>query len=74
MDASDKAEVHMQMDENAKHKYGSSTNAMRSASISIPMHSLDSSNMVNNFLGHSGSLHSERKISYMQMSGPLYNS
>lgn len=72
MDASDKTEVHMQMDKSAKPKFRSSSNAMRSASISIPMHSLNSSDVENNFLRHSGPLHSEGNIAYKQMSGPLY--
>lgn len=62
----------MQMDKSAKPKFRSSSNALRSASISIPMHSLSSSDMEDNFLRHSGPLHSERNIAYMQTSGPLY--
>ncbi|WOG96814.1 hypothetical protein DCAR_0416151 [Daucus carota subsp. sativus] len=78
MDASEKDEVpmlsstYMQMDENEKHQFTRSTTRMRSASISIPMPSLDSSDKANTFIGHTGPLRSERKIPYIQMSGPLY--
>ncbi|XP_074335092.1 putative cyclic nucleotide-gated ion channel 20, chloroplastic isoform X1 [Apium graveolens] len=72
MNVSDEAEVHMQMDKSAKPKFRSSSTSMRSASISIPMHSLSSSDVESHFLGHSGPLHSERNISYMQMSDPVY--
>lgn len=78
MDASEKDEVpmlssrYMQMDENEKPQFRRSTTRMRSASISIPMPSLDPSDKVNTFIGHTGPLRSEKKIPYIQMSGPLY--
>lgn len=78
MDASEKDEVpmlssrYMQMDEDDKPQFRRSTTRMRSASISIPMPSLDSSDKVNTFIGHTGPLRSERKVPYIQMSGPLY--
>lgn len=75
MDASEKDEVpmlsstYMQMDENEKPQFRRSTTRMRSASISIPMPSLE--DKVNPFIGHTGPLRSERKMPYIQMSGPL---
>ncbi|KAL8135044.1 hypothetical protein AgCh_009894 [Apium graveolens] len=78
MDPSEKDEVpmlssrYMQMDEIEKPQFRRSTTRMRSASISIPMPSLDSSDKVNTFIGHTGPLRSERKVPYIQMSGPLY--
>ncbi|KAL1810662.1 hypothetical protein ACET3Z_020727 [Daucus carota] len=72
MDASDKAQEYMKTNGNEKPKSRSSTNGMRSASISTPMYSLDCSDTENSFSGRSGPLCTERKISYTQMSGPLY--
>ncbi|KAL2578234.1 hypothetical protein GLYMA_16G218000v4 [Glycine max] len=44
----------------------------RSASISIPMASLESYEKETNLVGHTGPLRSVRKTPFVQMSGPLY--
>ncbi|XP_065622172.1 probable cyclic nucleotide-gated ion channel 20, chloroplastic isoform X2 [Quercus suber] len=44
----------------------------RSASISIPMNSLDSYDSETNLVGYTGPLRSERRTPFTQMSGPLY--
>ncbi|XP_057952112.1 probable cyclic nucleotide-gated ion channel 20, chloroplastic isoform X2 [Malania oleifera] len=44
----------------------------RSASISIPMNSLQSYGGVSSLVGHTGPLRSERRTPFIQMSGPLY--
>ncbi|KAK7314722.1 hypothetical protein VNO77_33249 [Canavalia gladiata] len=44
----------------------------QSASISIPMSSLESYEKVTNRVGHTGPLQSKRKTPFMQMSGPLH--
>ncbi|KAL5721724.1 hypothetical protein ACHQM5_005332 [Ranunculus cassubicifolius] len=43
----------------------------RSASLSIPMYSVDLYNSENRFVSHSGPLQIERRITLTQMSGPL---
>ncbi|KAG2667835.1 hypothetical protein I3760_15G133000 [Carya illinoinensis] len=44
----------------------------RSASISIPMNSVESYESETNLVGHTGPLRSERRTPFIQMSGPLY--
>ncbi|TKY44882.1 cyclic nucleotide-gated ion channel 20 [Spatholobus suberectus] len=44
----------------------------QSASISIPMSSLESYEKETSLVGHTGPLQSKRKTPFMQMSGPLY--
>ncbi|KAL4375114.1 hypothetical protein AHAS_Ahas05G0249400 [Arachis hypogaea] len=44
----------------------------RSASMSIPMVSMESSDREATFVGHTGPLRTVRKIPFPQMSGPLY--
>ncbi|KAF7822036.1 putative cyclic nucleotide-gated ion channel 20, chloroplastic isoform X1 [Senna tora] len=44
----------------------------RSASISIPMSSMEPYERETNLVGHTGPLRSERKTPFVQMSGPLY--
>lgn len=44
----------------------------RSASMSIPMSSMESYDRESTFVGHTGPLRSERKTPFVQMSGPLY--
>lgn len=78
MDPFDKDEVpmlsttYLQVGENENPQFRRSTSRMRSASISIPMNSMDSYEIENNFVGHTGPLRSERRTPIIQMSGPLY--
>ncbi|CAA2941822.1 Hypothetical predicted protein [Olea europaea subsp. europaea] len=44
----------------------------RSASMSIPVNSMDSSEYENNLVSYTGPLRSERRTSFIQRSGPLY--
>ncbi|XP_028785789.1 probable cyclic nucleotide-gated ion channel 20, chloroplastic [Neltuma alba] len=44
----------------------------RSASISIPMSSMEPYERATSLVGHTGPLRSERKTPFVQMSGPLY--
>ena len=44
----------------------------RSASMSIPMSSMEPYERETNLVGHTGPLRSERKTPFVQMSGPLY--
>lgn len=44
----------------------------RSASISIPMSSMEPYERETSLVGHTGPLRSERKTPFVQMSGPLY--
>lgn len=44
----------------------------RSASISIPMNSMESYESESILVGHTGPLRSERRTPFIQMSGPLY--
>ncbi|XP_040997564.1 probable cyclic nucleotide-gated ion channel 20, chloroplastic [Juglans microcarpa x Juglans regia] len=44
----------------------------RSASISIPMNSVESYESETNLVAHTGPLRSERRTPFIQMSGPLY--
>ncbi|KAF5187296.1 Cyclic nucleotide-gated ion channel [Thalictrum thalictroides] len=45
----------------------------RSASMSIPMHSMDSYDRESYFVSHTGPLQSERRTSFKQLSGPIHN-
>ncbi|XP_071901936.1 probable cyclic nucleotide-gated ion channel 20, chloroplastic [Coffea arabica] len=48
------------------------TSGTRSASISIPMNSVDYYDSENSFVGYTGPLRNEKQTPYGQMSGPLY--
>ncbi|PIA63941.1 hypothetical protein AQUCO_00201333v1 [Aquilegia coerulea] len=45
----------------------------RSASMSTPMHSMDSDERETYFVSHTGPLQSERRTPFKQMSGPIHN-
>lgn len=49
------------------------TTRTRSASMSIPRNSLDSSEYEPNLVGFTGPLRTERRASVIQMSGPMYS-
>lgn len=44
----------------------------RSASMSVPMHTVESSEDQSTFVGHTGPLRNARQTPFVQMSGPLY--
>lgn len=48
------------------------TSRTRSASFSIPMHSMESYENRTNLVGHTGPLRNEQRSPSVQMSGPLY--
>ncbi|KAK3005561.1 hypothetical protein RJ639_016848 [Escallonia herrerae] len=76
MDPFEKDEVPMlsatfsQVDEHAVSRSRRFSPRMRSASISIPMDSVESYEHTN--VGHTGPLRSQRRTPFVQMSGPLY--
>ncbi|KAL4632951.1 hypothetical protein ACB092_04G086900 [Castanea dentata] len=59
-------------DEHPDSRFQRSASTTRSASISIPMNSLDSYDSETNLVGYTGPLRSERRTPFTQMSGPLY--
>ncbi|KAI3464188.1 hypothetical protein Pfo_020851 [Paulownia fortunei] len=78
MDASERDEMPMLSaaylqsdDRNDSTSRGLSTRT-RSASMSIPMNSLDSSEYEHNLVGFTGPLRNDRQTAFVQMSGPLY--
>ncbi|XP_059645561.1 probable cyclic nucleotide-gated ion channel 20, chloroplastic isoform X2 [Cornus florida] len=64
--------TYLQVDECEDSQLRKFVSTTRSASISIPMDSVESYGHENNLVGHTGPLRSERKIPLIQMSGPLY--
>ncbi|KAK4362672.1 hypothetical protein RND71_017913 [Anisodus tanguticus] len=78
MDTFEKDEMPMlspsypQCDENDAFQNRRSTYRTRSASLSMPMSSMDSFENDSSFVGYTGPLRSERRTSLVQMSGPLY--
>ncbi|KAL2533076.1 putative cyclic nucleotide-gated ion channel 20 [Abeliophyllum distichum] len=77
MDTSEKDEVpmlsatYLQSDESNSQIRGFPSR-LRSASMSIPMNSMDFSDQESTFVGFTGPLKNERRTSIGQMSGPLY--
>ncbi|OMO69410.1 hypothetical protein CCACVL1_19520 [Corchorus capsularis] len=65
------SDTHQMSENNQDSRYESFSSRTRSASLSIPMNSLESYQS-NNLVGHTGPLRNERKIPFTQMSGPLY--
>ena len=59
-------------DEHPDSRFQRFASTSRSASISIPMNSLDSYDSETNLVGYTGPLRSERRTPFTQMSGPLY--
>lgn len=70
MDAHERDEIPM-LDEHEDSTSAKFSSWTRSASLSVPIESVASS-QENNFLGHTGPLRSERRSPFIQMSGPLY--
>ncbi|KAM3702991.1 hypothetical protein ACJW31_04G063900 [Castanea mollissima] len=67
------SDTHAQsFDEHPDSRFQRSASTTRSASISIPMNSLDSYDSETNLVGYTGPLRSERRTPFTQMSGPLY--
>lgn len=58
-------------DEHAKSKLQSFSSRTRSASLSIPLNSVDSFESRSNLVGYTGPLRSEKRTTIIQMSGPL---
>ncbi|XP_022726270.1 probable cyclic nucleotide-gated ion channel 20, chloroplastic isoform X3 [Durio zibethinus] len=66
------SDIHPQSSENNKDsRFQTFFSRTQSASISIPMHSIESYENTN-LVGHTGPLRNERKTPFIQMSGPLY--
>lgn len=78
MDTFEKDEMPMlspsypQSDGNDAFQNRRSTYRTRSASLSMPMSSMDSFENDSSYVGYTGPLRSERRTSLVQMSGPLY--
>ncbi|KAL2548244.1 putative cyclic nucleotide-gated ion channel 20 [Forsythia ovata] len=78
MDASEKEEIPMLSTTYLQVYEGNESSASRfssrttSASMSIPVNSMDSSEYENNLVGYTGPLRSDRRTSSIQMSSPLY--
>lgn len=78
MGTSEKDEVPMlspsypHSDENDAFQNRRFTYRTRSASLSMPMSSMDSFENDSSYVGYTGSLRRERRTSLVQMSGPLY--
>ncbi|KAL2555265.1 putative cyclic nucleotide-gated ion channel 20 [Forsythia ovata] len=77
MDASEKDEIPMLSATYLQAYEGNESSARRfssrrSASMSIPVNSMDSSEYENNLVGYTGPLRSDRRTSSIQMSSPLY--
>ncbi|GLU18420.1 hypothetical protein SLE2022_347240 [Rubroshorea leprosula] len=68
----DKDEVPVLSDDNPDSRFQTFLSRTRSASISIPMNSIESYESTANLVGHTGPLRNERRIPLIQMSGPLY--
>lgn len=67
------SDTHPQLlDENVDSRFREFVSRTRSASISIPMNSLESYEPQTNLVGYTGPLRSERRAPMIQMSGPLY--
>ncbi|KAG5023118.1 hypothetical protein JHK82_019018 [Glycine max] len=67
------SETHAQLsDEVVDSNFRRLVSRTRSASISIPMASLESYEKETSLVGHTGPLHSVRKTPSVQISGPLY--
>ncbi|KAJ4838571.1 hypothetical protein Tsubulata_040250 [Turnera subulata] len=67
------SDTHPQLlDEHVDSRFQAFASRNRSASISIPMNSLESYETETNLVGYTGPLRSERKAPLVQMSGPLY--
>ncbi|XP_050255636.1 probable cyclic nucleotide-gated ion channel 20, chloroplastic isoform X3 [Quercus robur] len=67
------SDTHAQFfDEHPDSRFQRFASTSRSASISIPMNSLDSYDSETNLVGYTGPLRSERRTPFTQMSGPLY--
>ncbi|KAM4106463.1 hypothetical protein ACB094_04G067200 [Castanea mollissima] len=60
------------LDEHPDSRFQRFVSTTRSASISIPMNSMDSYDNETNLVGYTGPLRSERRTPFTQMSGPLY--
>ncbi|KAE8125918.1 hypothetical protein FH972_020679 [Carpinus fangiana] len=60
------------MDEHVDSQFQKLAYRTRSASISIPMNSMESYESEAIHVGHTGPLRSERRTPFIQMSGPLY--
>ncbi|KDP45796.1 hypothetical protein JCGZ_17403 [Jatropha curcas] len=60
-------------DENVDSRFQAFISRTRSASISIPMDSMDSYENEVNLVGYTGPLRSERRVPMIQMSGPIYS-
>ncbi|KAG2664834.1 hypothetical protein I3760_16G101800 [Carya illinoinensis] len=60
------------LDQHADSQFQRFAYRTRSASISIPMDSMESYASETNLVGHTGPLRSERRTPFIQMSGPLY--
>ncbi|XP_075662183.1 putative cyclic nucleotide-gated ion channel 20, chloroplastic isoform X2 [Castanea sativa] len=60
------------LDEHPDSRFQRFVSTTRSASISIPMNSMDSYDSETNLVGYTGPLRSERRTPFTQMSGPLY--
>ncbi|EOY19697.1 Cyclic nucleotide-binding transporter 1 isoform 8 [Theobroma cacao] len=66
------SDIHPQPSENNQDsQFQALFSRTQSASISIPMNSIESYESTN-LVGHTGPLRNERKIPFIQMSGPLY--
>ncbi|CAI9767400.1 unnamed protein product [Fraxinus pennsylvanica] len=78
MDSSEKDEVpmlsatYLQVYEGNESSARGFSSRTRSASMSNPVNSMDSSEYENNLVGYTGPLRSERRTSFVQRSGPLY--
>ncbi|CAK9183574.1 unnamed protein product [Ilex paraguariensis] len=64
--------TYSQVDEDEDSQLRRFASRMRSASLTIPMNSMESYENENNLVGHTGPLRNERKTPFIQMSGPLY--
>ena len=60
------------VDEEVDSRFSPFLSRNQSASISIPVNSMESYGFENNLGGYTGPLHRERKAPLVQMSGPLY--
>ncbi|XP_075482396.1 LOW QUALITY PROTEIN: putative cyclic nucleotide-gated ion channel 20, chloroplastic [Primulina tabacum] len=78
MDPLEKEEIPMlsatyfHVDDNSSSTGRQFSTRTRSASMSLPMNSFDTSENVNNIMGFTGPLRKERRNSFIQRSGPLY--
>ncbi|KAL5748691.1 hypothetical protein ACOSQ2_025988 [Xanthoceras sorbifolium] len=61
-------------DERVDSRFQMFASRTRSASMSIPMNSMESYGTEANLVGHTGPLRTERRTPFIQMSGPLYAS